>query len=72
MDMVGHQHISMQLHPFLAAGFGQMMEIELVIVISEEAGCAVIATLDQMNRRVIELYAGASRHRVAWKMDGQI
>jgi hypothetical protein len=46
----------------LAGVLGQPFKIETVVLVSEEAGLAVISTLDQMERNARQGKARTARH----------
>jgi len=52
----------MQVHRILLAGSTKMIEAELVIVFSEEAGTPVVAPLDEVKGNCRKLEPGSSRH----------
>ena len=60
--MVGHQHVGMDRTAEIRSQLGQVVEIERVVLVGEEAGLAVVAALDQMQRYAGERDAGAARH----------
>ena len=62
MNMVGHQHVSMNAATCLAGILGQPVEIKTVILVGEKAGLAVVATLNQVQRGVWQRKAWAARH----------
>lgn len=65
MDVIGHQYKRVQLATGSARVFLEANQVELMIVVLEKAGLAVVATLDNVHRHVRQAQAGASRHRVA-------
>jgi hypothetical protein len=48
MDVIGHQHISMNAQAILVGGLLQPIEIGRVIVISGKDGLPIIAALDDV------------------------
>jgi hypothetical protein len=48
MDMVRHEHVSVQSDPISQKSLVQAAKIELVILIREEAGIAIIPALDDV------------------------
>lgn len=50
MHMIGHQHESMDCASAAAGSLGQAFEIEAPIHVAKEAGCAIVAALDDMER----------------------
>ena len=54
--MVGHQHVSMQLHPVTPQCIAQHSKVELVVFILEKAGIPVIAALHHMRRHAWKIH----------------
>ena len=54
MDMVGHQHIGVNRTAAIASRFFEPMEVALVILLGEEAGLAVDAALNDVQRVIGE------------------
>ena len=62
--MVSHEHVSMQLTVVVLQRFLQPIQITLVVFIAQEAGLAVVASLDDVKRNAIEWDARATGHAV--------
>lgn len=62
MDMIRHQHISMQLHSGFLQAIPEPMQISLVVFPSKEASRAVVAALDDVVRVVGNVQSGAFWH----------
>jgi len=62
MDMVGHQHIGVDTALRLRRVLAQPAEITTGIVIGLEAGLAIVAALDEVQRDFSERESRAARH----------
>ena len=60
--MVGHQHVGVQLALVGDKCFAQPVEVTLVVLLTEEAGLAVVVALHNVQRDSAEMDAGTSRH----------
>ena len=60
--MIGHQHVRVDPHPKARGVAAQPVEVGGVVVVAEEAGRAVVAALDDMQRQAGEGDAGAAGH----------
>lgn len=65
MNMIGHQHVRMNAATGLPGILGQPVEIDTVILVGNKASLAVIAALNQVQRRVWQRKAGAAGHGVS-------
>jgi hypothetical protein len=57
MDMVGHHHPGMYIHPELCGIILEPTCISTVILIGNKAGLPVVPTLDDMNRHASRRYS---------------
>ncbi len=62
MDVVGHQHVRVQRAAFALQRFAQPLKIDVIILLVEETGAAVVAALHDVQRYTIEADSRASRH----------
>ncbi len=62
MDMVGHHHIGMKIDVVLFTALTEMIQIELVIVFSEETSSPIVASLDEMHGNSCKLEPWTSGH----------
>ena len=62
MDVVRHEHIAVEPTACVAAGFLQPVQVEVEVLLGEEAGLAIDAPLHDMQWEVRKEYSGASRH----------
>ena len=46
--MVGHQNIGMEVNFMFLAGLAEMVKIELIIIVREEASTSIIAPLNDV------------------------
>ncbi len=60
--MVVHQRAGVQGHVGIEHGFAQQMQIAVPIIVTEEAGQAIVATLDDMVRYAGEIETGQASH----------
>ena len=60
--MVRHEHIGVDMAGVVAGVLLQPMEIEVVILVGEKAGLAIVPTLNDMKRYVGKNEAGATGH----------
>src|SRR5688572_26577414 len=64
MHVIGHQHIRVHRAAKLAGKLFQVMEIECVVLVRVKTGAAVIASLDEVQRKASYSQACAAGHRV--------
>ena len=62
MDVVRHEHIAVEPTACVAAGFLQPVQVEVEVLLGEEAGLAIDASLDEVVRNVGKLDARAAGH----------
>jgi hypothetical protein len=60
--MVGHQHIGMDGRAAIASRFFEPVEIALVVLVGEEAGLAIDAALNDVQRVIGKRNAWAAWH----------
>jgi hypothetical protein len=60
--MVGHQYIGVKFDCELFTGLTEMIQIELVIVLSEETSSPIVAPLNEVNGYTSKLESCASGH----------
>jgi len=60
--MVGHQDIGMDAAALRFRMFCQPFQVETVVFFSKEAGLAVVAALDDVQRNAREQETGTTRH----------
>ncbi len=58
--MVGHQHVGVQGAAAFFKGFAQPVTVAQVVLLGDEAGIAVMAALDNVQRYTGEVNAGPS------------
>ena len=56
VKMVGYHGIGMQLNPVSAQLPAEAIEIEVVIIVSEEAGVPIVSALEKMDRDIGQIY----------------
>lgn len=64
MDMVGHQHISMEGEAVGVGGILQTVEIEVKVVLCGEGRLAIVAALDDVQRLARDEEAGQACHEL--------
>ena len=62
MHMVGHEHEAVNLDLMGEAGLKKLIEVDDVVTLSVEAGLPVIASLNDMARRICKKISGLARH----------
>ena len=62
VHVVGHQAIGPDLHPCLARGIGQQVQIQLIVAILEEGLLAAVAALRHVVRDAGQHDAGEAGH----------
>ncbi len=62
MEVVGHEHVRMQLHLELARVLGQHRQKQLVIGVAREDRLAVVAALDDVVRVARDGQTGKTGH----------
>jgi hypothetical protein len=62
VDVIGHQHIGVQVAPLPPQGLVQPAEIGVAVPVGEEAGAAVVAALHDRQRRPVEMEARTAGH----------
>ena len=60
--MIGHEHVRMNGAAIFLGVDVQPMEIELIVLIGEEAGRPIVAALDDMQRQIGQKPARAAGH----------
>ena len=69
MDVVRHQHIGMNVDPIPSTGIRQDLEIESVIVVSEETGSAIVSALHDVARHTGQVHPRLARHSDLLSLD---
>lgn len=64
MHVVGHQRVGVQRAAGLRERFAQPVQIAVIVFFGEEAGFAVVAALDDVQRDTVEVSARAAGHAV--------
>ena len=59
MDMIGHQDVRMELTVLALQGVAQPAKVGVAILVIEETGPAIVATLHDMQRYTVEADADA-------------
>jgi hypothetical protein len=62
VNMIGHQHVGMQLTVLTPQGFEQPAEVGLAILVIEETGPAIVATLHDVQRYTVDMDARTPGH----------
>lgn len=62
MHVVGHEHIGVQAATAFLERLAQPVAVSKVVVISKEAGIAVVSALDYVQRNTSQVDAGAAGH----------
>ncbi len=60
--MVGHQDVRMKLAVLALQGLAQPAKVDVAILVIEEAGPAVVATLYDVQRDTVGVYAWTPGH----------
>jgi hypothetical protein len=61
--MVGHQHESMKVTMLALQGFAQPTKVGVAILVIEETGPTIVATLDNMQRYTVDVDARTPGHK---------
>ncbi len=64
MDVVGHQDVGMQLATVRQAKLAEILQIALAINLAEEAGLAIVATLDGVLGNAGQIDSGLPCHTI--------
>lgn len=69
MDVVGHQHISMDGEAVGVGGILQTVEIEVKVVLCSEGRLAIVTALDDVQRLARDEEAGQAGYEL-WSLKG--
>jgi hypothetical protein len=63
VNMVGHHHIGIKMTVLALQGFAQRTKIDVAILVIEETGPAIVATVHDMQRYTVDVDARSPRRR---------
>jgi hypothetical protein len=64
MYVVGHQRVGMEHTVGLPQRFAEPMQVSVLVLLSVKAGLALVASLHDVQRHVVEMSAWAAGHGV--------